>query len=511
MKKLINKWSPSSFLAPEPFIDLILPGLAHKQRSVTEHEWIEEEEEVKVRLPASPAKRTVIVPENLNLDQLFKDHKPKGFRPSIDRLYYLVGLLAEIPARDRRIGQTRENPFLGFIPLYSQILKPKIHNYQLYLEYLIAAGVIECDNQYIVGGKSKGYRLSSNYRTAGRLQSINETSLLGDTRNHKDSLQNDHHVSNQLGYLRDIKIDSDAAMAYLISSRTRDINSSPNAKRGEIHIKYNSHLAMLKNFVEHDFYIVKDKFSGRLHSNLTNLKSEYRQFLTFKNSELAAIDLSNTMALSALSLLRLDFYSDDHSDLATFKNINPETLYDLKFFDISSDKYLYSIMCGTYKTPAIEEEFTDFTNAVTSGKFYETMAAHFHEHYGLHYSIEQIKNLMFLVLYCRPDESRESILFKKLIFDDLYPTIGRILDGWRNLAANNLPMLLQRIEAHIFLDCMLPKITEKCGDIPIFTVHDSIVTLVDFVDVVEETMHEVIREKTGVSCYLKTELWAQNQ
>lgn len=508
MKELSNKKNASALHATGPFFDLILTGLVHEQSPVAEPEWVEEK--VKENPPASPAERTVIVPENLHLDQLLNDHKPKGFRPSVDRLYYLVGLLAEIPARDRRIGQTRENSFLNFIPLYSQILKPKIHNYQMYLEYLIDNGVIECDKQYIVGGKSKGYRLSSNYRTAGRLQVIKEIALLGDTRIREELLQKDRQASTQLGYLKDMKIDIDTAMAYLIDCRTKDVNDSPNAKRGEIHIKYNSHLAMLKNIVEHDFYIVRDSFSGRLHSNLTNLKSEYRQFLSFNNWELVSIDLSNTMALFALSLLRLDFYKEDHSELITFKNINPETFYDLKFFDISTDKYLYSIMCGSFKSPAIEEELTSFTTAVTAGKFYETMAAHFRDDYDMHYSREQIKSLMYLTLYCRPDESRESILFKKHIFDDLYPTIGRILDDWRNLDVNNLPRLLQRIEAHIFLDCILPRITEKLGDIPIFTVHDSVVTLVDFVDEVEKIMHEVIREKTGVSCYLKTELWAQN-
>ncbi|WP_157488218.1 hypothetical protein [Dyadobacter crusticola] len=455
-----------------------------------------------------PKKRSAVVPQNLDLDSLVKNIKPKGFRPTLDRLYYLVGLLSEMHARNRRIGSSGIDEYLSFVSLSSQILKPKIHNYQMYLEYLIDAGVLECDNQYIVGGKSKGYRLTSTYRTSGRLQPIDEPNLFDDTRKLRDDVLVDSTLKVQYDLLMNLELDYTGAMQYLNDCRASEIEKSKEKKHAAIHLRYNSFLVMIKNFFDKNIYIGRDDYSGRIHSNLTNIKSEYRHFLKYQGCRLVSIDLSNTMALITLMLLRLDFYEETESNLVTFKNINSESLYNLKFFDINTDKYLYSIMCGSLKTPAIEEELAEFSNIVTSGKFYETMVTHFAEYHDVYYSREQVKNLMFLVLYCRSDETRDSILFKKTLFDECYPTIGAILNGWRELGESNLPMLLQRVEAHIFLDCILPRISERCGDIPIFTLHDSIITLEEFVDEVQNIMYEVILEKTGVSCALKTEMWS---
>ncbi|HWJ28005.1 MAG TPA: hypothetical protein VNS32_15775, partial [Flavisolibacter sp.] len=48
----------------------------------------------------------------------------------------------------------------GFVPLHSRVLESKIPNYRACIEYLIKAGVIECDESYSCGNVSKGYRLT---------------------------------------------------------------------------------------------------------------------------------------------------------------------------------------------------------------------------------------------------------------------------------------------------------------------------------------------------------------
>jgi hypothetical protein len=48
-----------------------------------------------------------------------------------------------------------------------------IHNYHQYLEYLISCGVLETDNHFIVGEKSRGYRFTSKYQTPVKMLVVN--------------------------------------------------------------------------------------------------------------------------------------------------------------------------------------------------------------------------------------------------------------------------------------------------------------------------------------------------
>jgi hypothetical protein len=450
--------------------------------------------------------KAVIIPENLDLDKLLTDFKPQGFRPQKDRLYYLIGLMAEIPSYDHRILD--DDP-LAYLPLSSQILKRKIHDYDTYLKYLCAVGVLECDNQYIVGGKSKGYRLTQAYRTPGKLQLIKEIDLLNNSNG--KHLEHDETSAILFKSFNGLEIDLEQAMNYLMEERNRSLRNSRRVNHGEVNLRFNSYMSMIQRFAEKDFYLRRDTYSGRIHSNLTNLKSEYRHFLSYNGLSLVEVDLRNAMALFTLSLLETEFYEHNTSDKITFLDLILQGKFDIKCFDLLSHSYLYSIMCGTFTTPAIEDELNMFRRAVTSGEFYEVMGSQIAQYLGKDKTRDQVKSIMFSVLFSSSDENRESILFQKSLFDELFPTVGQVLDEWRDLGHSNLARIIQRIETHIFLDCVVPKVWEVLGEIPIFTIHDSIVTLEDYVDDVQNIMYEEINSRSGFEPYLVPESWNQEK
>ena len=109
--------------------------------------------------------RTRFIPENLNVEQLTVDHPTdniKWFKKS--KLIHIISLFTEIPARNKTVRNNFQNN--GYVPLNSEKLRQDgIHNYNEYLNYLMECGVIETDNQFIVGQKSRGYRLTKLYHT----------------------------------------------------------------------------------------------------------------------------------------------------------------------------------------------------------------------------------------------------------------------------------------------------------------------------------------------------------
>ena len=100
------------------------------------------------------------IPENLKLDELISNKSP-DFRPfKRDSLCYILHLIYTLPLSNKKLLSK------NFIPINATLLKEVIKNYKDYLIYLEKdLNIIESDNQYIVGEKSKGFRFSKEYRT----------------------------------------------------------------------------------------------------------------------------------------------------------------------------------------------------------------------------------------------------------------------------------------------------------------------------------------------------------
>jgi hypothetical protein len=72
---------------------------------------------------------------------------------------------------------------------------------------------------------------------------------------------------------------------------------------------------------------------------------------------------------------------------------------------------------------------------------------------------------------------------------------------------NFLPVLLQNIEADCILDYSTKLISKQNPEIPLFTIHDSIVTTSDNIEIVEKQFRKYLRKYFGIIPELKREPW----
>ncbi len=453
-------------------------------------------------------RKAVFIPENLNIQDLLRDLRPKGFRPHPDRLRYLIGLFTELPSVDKRLLkkiQQAKEPI--FIPLSSQLLKKKIHNYEMYLEYLINAEVIECDNHYIKGGKSKGYRLTTKYQTKVKKEDIQEVTLLDRNQADLGDEQDAPSFTRMKTFFEGLEIDYNAATSLLDEQYETSLISKQSHSCIPL---YNSHKVMLDRISTKDYFFTRDSFSGRFHTSLTNLKSDYRKFLTYEKMNLVSIDLSNAQALLALNLLQENFYSGEgETTLINLDKISVNNQYNIQSpFQQPSFKLIYPIMCGTSVTPAIKEELDLYTKFAVSGQFYELCCEQFQPYYEAEISRDQVKRILFSVLFSENNENLEYIEANKDVFRQLFPFITSVFEAWKAIDHKQLSKVIQRIESFLFLDCIVPRVFEEIGQIPIFTIHDSLVTLEEFVDCVEGIMYDEIKRLIGFTPNFKTEAWS---
>ena len=95
-------------------------------------------------------------------------------------------------------------------------------------------------------------------------------------------------------------------------------------------------------------------------------------------------------------------------------------------------------------------------------------------------------------------------------FEEEFPNVMYILNQFKHMSYlfpwyNHkkphaaLAVMLQYIESTIFIDNICKRISQQYPDLPIYTVHDNIITLKGEESTVKRIMEETIKQMTGVN------------
>lgn len=108
-------------------------------------------------------KSHISLPENFDLERHKEQYPPQeyGFKHIAFRDFkalYILNLLADIPARNSDL--IRED---GFVPIHTPTLRNHLKDCKYYIDYLVNTGVLVCDEQYIIGEKSRWYKWADSY------------------------------------------------------------------------------------------------------------------------------------------------------------------------------------------------------------------------------------------------------------------------------------------------------------------------------------------------------------
>jgi hypothetical protein len=451
--------------------------------------------------------KTVFIPRNFDITRHLDQNPPKGFRPSVDRIAYIVSQIIERPLFDKPIYKNFKSEDYPYVSLSSQYLKAKIHNYENYLSYLIDTGVIESNNRYEVGEFSKGYRFTNNYRSLIAVQTVTDPKLVNDHLSKRGNQEAKRKYSHLISWFDDLLIDKQAALSYIESSLHKQLTGDQ-SKDTKIILKHNNYILMVTKVYDKDFFFTLDQYSNRFHSILTNIKSDLRNFLKYKDKELISLDLSGSQPFLILNLLTSNFYTSKiKSKHVTFENIN----FDINPLLIFPERVqsIDSIMCGSFKKSQSIKEIKFYKHLVKHNQFYEYCREKFSELDEDQQVISRstVKKIVLSVIFASNDEPNPYVQQNKRIFKKVFPFIYSVLEAWKSSQGNNLAKVLQKIESFLFLDCIAARLNDERPDLPIYTVHDSIVTLAGEEGYVLKVMNDEIRIRTGYNPHFKIELW----
>lgn len=174
-----------------------------------------------------------------------------------------------------------------------------------WIEFWISSGVIEPGGDgYVAGVRSRRYRMTAQYRTQSgknyQLKDMRMRKKITEYQNEKKFWHDDPAYRKMEAYLRKISIRKQDAIDFVLYEKDykdESIKNEEYARAVDL-----SCIEMLAS-PHRNFFV--DRY-GRVHTNLTNLSRELRQFLYLKNSDekLSQTDIRNSQAFIYALLLK---------------------------------------------------------------------------------------------------------------------------------------------------------------------------------------------------------------
>lgn len=447
-------------------------------------------------------KLTLYIPENLDIDELVKKYPP-DFKFHKDCFIYLAHLITDIPSRNKDLD-------MDYIPFYSKLIQRRIRDYRKYLNYLVKHNILLEDKQYIAKKKSKSFKFSSTYRLP--IKAINITkptlikSILSFINLDYDIIDNctTNNQNQELDYLTKwfndkLTIDFYGAKLYLqelYELEKNDLNFGHNAMQ-----RFNSRFISLLKLHRKEFNYTIDNTAGRLHTILTQIKGDLRQFIKYNNKNLIAVDITNSQPYLSTVLFNLEKIKEN--------NIIPIIKsYNKSFITNNTFNPLPYYVSKNAQNANSSENINQYIEIVKSGLLYEEFGKILLEKNIISDDIpvrKQAKTIIFSSIF----SPNQSIAYNTSIkiFREYFPDVYEIYRLIKQNEHRTLACLLQNIEAKLILHTACKIISQEKPEIPLFTLHDSIITTEGNEKYIYQILYDILLNSIGIPPTLKFEEW----
>ena len=271
------------------------------------------------------------------------------------------------------------------------------------------------------------------------------------------------------------------------------------------------------------------------------MRSVIRNAVTYDGQKLISIDIKNSQPYLSTILLSRSFWIEQKnepnapnelsitfdepkkSSFYSFNNINKNnykvdgrivdgridermSISHIKVHD--TDSY---IMLGDIDKALMSSEFSQYINLVVSGTLYEFLEHRFGVELGETFANrKEVKTAVFQVLFTDNRFLGQEDAKPKKMFKEMFPNVYEVFRQIKSKDKSLLPRLLQSIESYLMINVIAKRISIEYPDAPIYTIHDSISTTEEYVDVVEAIMIEELSKAIGHAPKLAREEWCKS-
>ena len=448
----------------------------------------------------------VVLPYNLRKSKLIAI-KPNELNNDkwLSGCYHIIHTIIQL-----RFDKRYANSSWSYVPLSSVILKKILGNsYRtIFIDNLIESGIIECDGKYsIVRHESFGFRLASRYRDkAPKKRTIIDPDIRRTILRfriqilviQKSRLREIAHLTRWLTYGK-LQIDKDGALEYLelykrrmqLELEKRNLHAGfLQEKLSFINFRYLKAKYQVESWGE-DPHISVDDAGGRLYSPVSSLMSPLRNFLTYDGEPLVSFDIKNSQPLHFLLLMQPKFWKKG-TDKYSLCGLD-ENLYD----NIKNQERIspFIMFHRIYESAVLARSMNPkFKLLVQNGKLYEFISEKFTGKFKTLDNIDRFntrnktKQEVLHLMYFNPNAMYSKAALPFQSFSILFPREAAVMNLIKKRDYRDLPILLQKVEAQVLLHTVCKKVYDINPDIPLITVHDSVITTSKYADLLKTVL-----------------------
>ena len=428
-----------------------------------------------------------------------------GYYFDKERLVHIIGLISSIPAGNRDL--VTDN---GYVPINSSVLRNYFKDYFSYLDYLLRTGVLITDGIAFKGEKSYGYKFSPEYENQPMVKytylaarDVHPEPVL-EERFNRHTGKFEHNPLLGYPYLsywyEQMKLGINPAAEDFAWHRRATAYRSNSDKDPQA--QYQSALCNIIALENKEYKAQIDSNVHRLHSAITNMQKDYRNFLKYDGQELTAIDISNSQPFLLCILFNPDFWDKSSGAYINIGHL-PENIQ--KLFRPSLVSEIKKHITATSVT-----EFQEYIREASAGNLYEFMQSEIN---NPEIDRSRVKTMILITFFSDNryiSQKTEDAALKRR-FRALFPKIYELIALCKRSRKNRFACLLQAVESEIILHRCCKRIWDEGGHrVPVFTIHDSIATTAENVKFVRNIMDEELTKASGVHPHFKTELWSES-
>ncbi|MGY8770248.1 MAG: hypothetical protein ACKVH8_17670 [Pirellulales bacterium] len=202
---------------------------------------------------------------------------------------------------------------------------------------------------------------------------------------------------------------------------------------------------------------------GRFHSLFTQIKRELRDYIQFNGSPLVDVDIANCQPLLLGILGKGDTYDKNN--------------------------HLNNLINNTHNHSIIFTEFSDYISLCSKGQLYEHLLENSD---GQFVDRNDVKD-SFLPFLFDKNNSPKRRLFSSL-FNSEFPHLTTFCTQMKNVNHEALAWACQKFESTLMIDGACEILRKANPDIPLLTVHDSIMTTPEHLPEVKAAIYEAFSE-----------------
>lgn len=442
------------------------------------------------------------IPSAIDLESYLNQHPP-NFKYKIDHFYYIIEYLALGMEKDD-IDKNR-----GYVNVNATKLQSRIHSYKQYLDHLLKHNFIITDGIYITGQKSRGYLINGySSKEPTEVQSIPiKDNVVKKNRNkiiqeyNKKICETEKKYNHLTKWFnKNLKIDYKQAVneiPKLYPPYPRLIGGPKWYEASRTTKMMIASMSVYKFFKQHFYYQVDENVT-RFHSNLTNIKKELRNHITYNGNKLVNIDIKNSQPLFSLILFQPEFY-------------NPKSLHNIHSYSHifnsipSLTSNSFSLMLEEFLKTSNRQAFKEYSDMVNSGEFYKCL---FNKMYPkTNYDKKRVKTMVFTVFFSDNRFIGQRKAIPKKDFKKTFPEVYKVFSLIKKKDKRILARILQSIESNVIINKVTKRISIENPKLPIFTIHDSVITINGYEDYVASVIKEEVKNLTGLDVKLGYEYW----